>query len=176
MTGRDDVPGVPNRNPNVRKDAGDGVPPRTHRKHPARGVLISNDQPTIVFLTVCTKNREPWLAQASVHDALRQVWANANAWLTGRYVLMPDHLHLFCAPSDPSVELNTWVAYWKRQFSCLHLPETGDWQRDCWDTRLRRSESYGDKWDYVRLNPVRKRLCTTPEDWPYQGELNVLMW
>ena len=176
MTGRDAVPGVPDPSNNARRGGVDGIPPRPNRKNPARGVLISNDQPTIVFLTVCTKNREPWLAQASVHDALRQVWANANAWLTGRYVLMPDHLHLFCAPSDPSVELNTWVAYWKRQFSCLHLPETGDWQRDCWDTRLRRSESYGDKWDYVRLNPVRKRLCTTPEDWPYQGELNVLMW
>src|SRR3989338_2229887 len=39
------------------------------RKHPARGVYISSAQPTIVFLTVCAKNRQPWLAQGRVHEA-----------------------------------------------------------------------------------------------------------
>ena len=89
---------------------------------------------------------------------------------------MPDHLHLFCAPNELAVELNAWVAYWKGQFSRLHLPSTGSWQRDCWDTRLRRCESYSAKWEYVRLNPVRRGLCAKPQDWPYQGELNILPW
>lgn len=156
------------------EDGRDAVPPR--RNHPARGVFISKDNPTIVFLTVCTKDRQPWLAQRHVHDALVRVWHQATAWLVGRYVLMPDHLHLFCAPSDMAVPLNTWVAYWKRQFSCLHIASTGVWQRDCWDTRLRRHESYTEKWDYVRQNPVRAGLCQKADEWPYQGELNVLRW
>ncbi|MCX6996648.1 MAG: hypothetical protein NTV49_06090, partial [Kiritimatiellaeota bacterium] len=146
------------------------------RKHPARGVFVVSGQATIVFLTVCTKDRGPWLAQPRVHDALRGIWRAATAWSVGRYVLMPDHLHLFCAPHDLNVSLNTWLAYWKRQFSCLHLPDTGAWQRDGWDTRLRRSENYAQKWEYVRANPVRKGLCATPEAWPHQGELNVLRW
>jgi putative transposase len=146
------------------------------RKHPARGVFVSLGQPTIVFLTVCTKGREPWLAQEHVHKSLCDVWSNANAWLVGHYILMPDHLHLFCAPSNLEVSLNTWVAYWKRQLSCLHLPNTGGWQRNCWDTRLRREENYSNKWEYVRQNPVRKNLCANPEDWPYQGELKMLPW
>ncbi len=146
------------------------------RKHPARGVYIATAQPTIVFLTVCTKDRKPWLAQAHVHEAMRGVWTKALAWLVGRYMLMPDHLHLFCAPQDGDVALNVWLAYWKREFSCLHLAETAGWQRDGWDTRLRRSESYSQKWDYVRQNPVRKGLCAISEEWPYQGELNVLQW
>lgn len=157
-------------------DREDAVPPLPVRKHPARGVFISTGNPTIVFLTVCTKDRHPWLAQRHVHDALVQVWHQATAWLVGRYVLMPDHLHLFCAPGDMAVPLNTWVAYWKRQFSRLHLPGTGAWQRDCWDTRLRRGESYAEKWEYVRQNPVRAGLCQKAEDWSYQGELNVLQW
>ncbi len=155
-------------------DGADAVPPR--RKHPARGVFISSWYPTIVFLTVCTKDRQPWLAQAHVHEALVKLWKQATAWLVGRYVLMPDHLHLFCAPNDLNVSLNTWVAYWKRQFSCLHLPGVGGWQRDCWDRRLRTGESYAAKWEYVRQNPVRAGLCANADDWPYQGELNVLEW
>ena len=39
---------------------------------------------------------------------------------------------------------------------------------------LMTAESYDDKWEYVRLNPVRHGLVVRPGDWPYQGELNVL--
>ena len=61
------------------------------RKHPAHGVLYVDRQPTIVFDTVCTKDRKPWLANQDVHNLLREVWADASAWLVGRYVVMPDH-------------------------------------------------------------------------------------
>ena len=36
------------------------------RKRPAHGVLAVDGQPTIVFDTVCTKNRDPWLARDEV--------------------------------------------------------------------------------------------------------------
>jgi len=146
------------------------------RRHPARGVRIHLGQPTIVFLTVCAKDRVPWLAQAPVRDALVDVWQRADAWQVGFYLLMPDHLHLFCAPVRLSVSLEQWVGYWKRQFSRLHLPHTGGWQRDGWDTRLRRDESYAQKWEYVRHNPVRKNLVARSEDWPFQGCLGDLKW
>ena len=50
------------------------------------------------------------------------------------------------------------------------------WQRDCWDRQLRREESYAEKWAYVHQNPVRAGLVAESEQWPYQGELNTLMW
>ena len=49
-------------------------------------------------------------------------------------------------------------------------------QMQCWDTQLRTGESYAQKWEYVRNNPVRKGLCGKADDWPYQGALNVLAW
>jgi len=146
------------------------------RKHPARGVLILSQQPTIVFLTVCTKDRQSWLAQPNVHDALRKCWLSTDTWLVGEYLLMPDHLHLFCAPRDLTVTLQRWVSFWKRKFSCLHLPEAGAWQRDFWDTRLRRGENYTQKWHYIRENPVRAGLVKRPDDWRFQGRMNVLAW
>jgi hypothetical protein len=75
------------------------------REHPAHGVLIID--PAIVFVTVCTKHRQPWLANAIVHGVLQHAWKGAHAWLVGRYVIMPDHIHLFSAPSQTSIELDS---------------------------------------------------------------------
>jgi len=41
---------------------------------------------------------------------------------------------------------------------------------------LRRGQSYDEKWDYVVDNPLRAGLVERAQDWPYQGELNVLSW
>src|SRR5688572_19591476 len=70
--------------------------PNRHR--PASGVFLYPNQTTIVLLNVCTHQRTPWLAQRVVHEALKQVWGEALAWLVGRYTPMPDHLYLLCAP------------------------------------------------------------------------------
>lgn len=45
------------------------------------------------------------------------------------------------------------------------------WQRGFFDHLLRNSESYTEKWEYVRQNPVRAGLVRHPDDWPYQGEV-----
>jgi len=70
------------------------------RHKPASGVQISLGEPTIVFVTVCSEKRVPWIAQFQVHELLKQVWTEADAWLVGYYQLMPDHLHLFAAPGS----------------------------------------------------------------------------
>ena len=106
-------------------------------------------------------------------------WAEANTWLVGRYVVMPDHIHLFCAPNQiEPVPLERWIQFWK-SLASRRWPRSDEqpvWQKSCWDTQLRQGDSYGNKWEYVRQNPVRLRLVAKAEDWPYQGELNVLDW
>ncbi|MBI1817155.1 MAG: transposase [Deltaproteobacteria bacterium] len=146
------------------------------RKRPTTGVVVSSDGPTIVFVTVCTKDRRRWLATPQVHALLRTLWADSRAWRVGRYVLMPDHLHLFCAPGVSDISLARWVKYWKAQVTHHHRVADHQWQAGCWDTRLRTGESYERKWDYVRNNPVRQQLVGGAKDWPYQGELAVLPW
>jgi REP element-mobilizing transposase RayT len=89
---------------------------------------------------------------------------------------MPDHIHLFASPRDETVSLESWVRYWKSQFSKRHKNPNHRWQVGYWDTTLRSNESYDEKWDYVRNNPVRHGLVSRPEDWPYQGEIFVLEW
>lgn len=147
-----------------------------HRKHPAHGILLVEGQPTIVFDTVCTKDRQSWLACDEVHGLLREVWQDASAWLMGRYVVMPDHVHFFAAMTDVDIAYENWVTYWKSQFSKRHKQASHRWLSDHWDTRLRNESVYEEKWEYVRANPVRHGLVATPEAWPYQGEIHELRW
>ena len=149
------------------------------RKHPVHWPAAETfNTPVIVFLTAVTKNRKPILANDAAHKAVIEAWASAKKWLIGRYVLMPDHLHLFCAPNtQPTEPLLPWVADWKSQsartWSC---PEDKPvWQRHFWDTQLRRAKATM-RGDYVKANPVRAGLVSRAEDWPYQGELNELRW
>jgi putative transposase len=154
------------------------------RKHPAHGVDFDSDKPTIVFVTVCTKDRQPWLASPGVHNLLREVWIRADAWHVGQYVIMPNHVHLFAspnlrregeAPAEPP-SLEAWIRYWKSQFSKRHGDRSHRWQPDHWDGRLRTSESYRDKWEYVRWNPVRHDLVSDADAWPHQGKIHDLVW
>ena len=149
------------------------------RKHPIHLPSLSRfNTPIIVFLTVCTKNRKAILANKSAHELLCQTWQIRPTWIIGRYMIMPDHVHLFCAPAslDP-MPLKAWAKFWKSH-AAWHWFEnnTPIWQRDFWDKQLRRSENYEQKWEYVLQNPVRAGLVARAQSWPYQGELNILEW
>ncbi len=149
-----------------------------NRKHPARHPPIEqHNRSVIIHLTVCTHNRRKILANDKLHSKLVEIWEHSKHWKVGRYVIMPDHIHLFCSPVGKEHEsINHWVTYWKRAVSRA-LPQLQPiWQRDCWDTQLRQHESYTEKWHYIRNNPVRAGLVEDSDHWKFQGELNVLMW
>ncbi len=133
----------------------------------------------IYFLTACLDGRRPILAQQSIHDALVAYFIEGakHNIAVGRYVLMPDHLHLFAAFSPAAPILSEWVKGLKRAVATLLKGEgvTGPyWQKGFFDHVLRSTESYQQKWDYVRQNPVRAGLVKRAEDWPYQGEIHPL--
>jgi putative transposase len=146
------------------------------RKRPHHEVHLSDRRPTIVFLTVCTYQRRPCLANEEAHQLLRDCWMAADAWRVGRYVILPDHLHLFAAPFCNEVPLGTWVRYWKSLFRRSYSVSEFRWQSGYWDRTLRRGESYEAKWEYVRNNPVRHGLVSEASAWPFQGELFCLPW
>lgn len=147
-----------------------------NRRKPAEGVHIQLGRPNIVFVTVCAKDRRPWLACEEAQRLLVQVWRQADAWQVGRYVLMPDHLHLFAAPHDLQFTIERWLQYWKSQFSKAHKHEDWAWQTKAFHHRLRDDESYSQKWLYERENPVRAGLVADVEAWRYQGEVYELRW
>ncbi len=162
-----------------------GNPDRV-RHFPAHQPAVETfNRSVIIFLTVCTAGRKPILAKDRVQKSLLNAWETADQWRVGRYVIMPDHLHLFCSPAVREYPaLKDWVKYWKSTASRILIesgaggtaPSSPIWQRDFWDTQLRTHESYSEKWEYVRRNPVRAGLVTCPEEWPFQGEIHSLRW
>jgi REP element-mobilizing transposase RayT len=213
------------------------------RRRPAHHAPIERfNEPVIVEVTVCTEDRGDVLAHAAAHELCRRVWRAADFWHVGQYVIMPDHIHLFCTPGRvPPTSLRQWVEYWKSRIAAQFpggtqqqdaagmiakrtdgteavppghgiggptsvLAVTGHgtekdgtepvppeleiggptsvsagpsfklWQRDFWDTQMRSREHYEEKLSYVRMNPVRKGLAASPNDWPYQGEVFSVAW
>ncbi len=131
---------------------------------------------SVTFVTVCTKDRKRILDNPAAHEALVRVWLEADHWLVGRYVVMPDHVHLLCARSRlDAVPLANWVAYWKSLSSkSWHRQEDRSlWQQQFWNTRIREGKGQ-EKWEYVDNNPVRAGLVLSASDWPYPGELNLI--
>jgi len=152
----------------------DAIPKPPQRKHPSHRVVEHPDRPTIVFVTVCTNLRQPVLSNERVHALLRDVWSSAGAWVVGRYVIMPDHVHLFAGVGSRELPLTNWVSFWKRAFTRRH--GVALWQENYWDTTLRNASHAGERWEYIRQNPVRAGLVANADDWPWQGELNELRW
>jgi REP element-mobilizing transposase RayT len=110
-----------------------------------------------------------------VHAAFIAFAAQANLRhniAVGRYVIMPDHVHLFVRGPD-NFQLGRWVGMLKQALAKhIALRATSPiWQRGFFDHVLRHDESYGNKWNYVRENPVRAELVSNPDEWPYSGEV-----
>lgn len=88
---------------------------------------------------------------------------------------MPNHIHFFVRGSD-NFNLAQWVNGLKRAIS-VSLGATKKsplWQPGFFDPVLRNDGSYGQKWEYVRANPVRAGLVQRSAEWPYQGEFTVI--
>lgn len=92
----------------------------------------------------------------------------------GRYVIMPDHVHLFLRLPPEGQTLGPWI----KALKCVlgrELEHAGyaapHWQEGFFDHLMRSAESYAGKWKYVEQNPLRAQLCGRSEDWPFQGEI-----
>ncbi len=148
-------------------------------KRPPRLTRLFDHVRPFYFITFNTRERAPMLNQERLHrtfvDFCRK--AGKRNITVGRYVLMPDHIHLFVVFPEAEMTLTRWVSLLKLALG-KELLQLGfarpHWQEGFFDHVLRNAESYGEKWEYVRMNPVRAGLCERPEDWGYQGEISRL--
>lgn len=123
-------------------------------------------------MTFNTWHRRQLLASAEVHLQLVEFARKGEprGIAIGRYVIMPDHIHLF-ARGDYEFVLTQWMRLLKRDLSKAISAPPPHWQKGFFDHLIRHSESYSEKWHNVRQNPVRAGFASDAEDWPYQGEL-----
>jgi len=128
------------------------------------------DSSAIFFVTICcTPRHENHLCTGEIGAAIFEAVEFRQArgdWFAHLVMLMPDHLHaLFSFPRD--VAMRKTISNFKE----IVAKKAGVlWQRDFFDHRLRAEESYEEKARYIRLNPVRQKLVTVPEDWKFVWE------
>jgi putative transposase len=130
----------------------------------------------IYFVTACTHQRQKILNNADIHARLAQFGKEGpehGAWL-GAYVLMPNHFHAFVVIDDQRLDLSAWMRSLKNALSKVlrtHNIPSPHWQKGFFDHILRSGESYSQKWDYVRENPVRAGLVKDWKEWSLLGEI-----
>ena len=152
-------------------------------RRPPRLAFVFQRFSPLYFVTFVTGNRKPWLATRAVHEAFlafAKIAESSNHAFVGRYVIMPDHIHLLVRGGTDFV-LGRWVGALKRclaRASCrieqVRQHSSRLWQEGFFDHLIRNNESLDEKWVYVRENPVRAGLVQRWEDWPYSGCLNML--
>jgi putative transposase len=144
------------------------MPNRLPRLH----LVFKKYDPPLYFVTFNTYRRRKLLANARVHSCLIEFAKLREQPESGfgRYVIMPDHVHLFVR-GGIDFALMQWTRMVKRRLSDAISTPLPHWQKEFFDHLIRRTESYSEKWEYLRQNPVHAGCVNDPDEWPWQGEI-----
>ncbi len=99
------------------------------------------------FVTFNTSARVSMLARPEIHDAFRMFCDRAHEQhhvAVGRYVLMPDHVHLFVAVPQEGITLSKWAQSLRSTLGkeLLRLGfQKPHWQEGFFDHLLRSGDS-----------------------------------
>ena len=122
----------------------------------------------IFFITIsCAARGKNQLCHRQIANVLFEAarfYESRDEWHIHLMLLMPDHVH-FLASFAADAKLGDTVARWKR-YTSRHAGV--QWQRDFFDHRLRREQSYREKADYILRNPIRAGLVISEDDWPFR--------
>ena len=100
--------------------------------------------------------------------------ANGRKYKLYAAVVMPDHVHLICLPlADENGSISIPEIMRTVKSESAHrinkaLGRTGRvWQDESFDHVLRGNESFEEKLEYIRQNPVRRGLAERAEEYPW---------
>jgi REP-associated tyrosine transposase len=128
-----------------------------------------------LFVTFCKLLAIPFseaartsVLQHCLHDHGRTLRMHAA-------VIMPEHVHLLLTPLPdhegrvyPLQNILKLIKGTSARSVNQLMGRAGPiWQEESFDHVLRSSESFEDKLEYIRQNPVRRGLVNRPEDYPW---------
>jgi len=168
--------------PSISKGAGVRVPRNPLKRYYGRGDLH--------FVTFSCHRRKPYLGTnrarnrfVKLLDEVRTRW---NFALIG-YVVMPEHVHLLISEptkGDPSRMLQVLKQKTSRALRGRKKKPAGQlslpladvlnatahlWQRRFYDFNVWSAKKLREKLQYMHLNPVKRKLVSHPQDWPWSS-------
>ena len=130
----------------------------------------------IYFLTICCHNRHPAFTKISVGDWLVKSLtrcAARHAYAIHAYCVMPDHVHILAEGTTETCHIPRFISDFKQRTGYPYQQKLGMrlWQPRYYDHVLRRAEDIEPVAWYIWTNPVRKALCSAPQDYALSGSL-----
>ena len=130
------------------------------------------------FVTFSCYHRLPKLTNPAACQLFLEALEAARKRFEARiygYVLMPEHVHLLL--SEPKTE--TLAAFLrfvkissaKRARTQIRIDGDGKafWQTRYYDRNIRDYREFALKLHYLHRNPVKRGLCSSPEEWPWSS-------
>jgi putative transposase len=130
------------------------------------------------FVTACCDRRRERFRSAEIAGEIvrgLRTESNRQGFRVGAYCVMPDHVHLLVQGTTDASDLIRFVKAFK-QSTGYALAKRGRgkiWQRFFYDHILRATDSTERIAAYIWLNPVRKGLCASPEEYPFSGSFSA---
>jgi len=123
------------------------------------------------FITTVTANRRRLFqveekAQLLIHTLAH--YRSAGRFELHAFVIMPDHLHALLTPA-PDISLEKAVQYIKGGYSFRLKSKLDVWSRGFNETQVRTYERFVACRVYIEANPVRAKLCASPESYSFSS-------
>jgi putative DNA methylase len=86
------------------------------------------------------------------------------------WAIMPNHVHVLVMPlgeSALSAILHSWKSFTAKQANRILGREGAFWSADYFDRFVRDERHFAAALSYTEENPVKARLCSRRQDWPF---------
>lgn len=140
------------------------------------------------FITQVTYQRQPWLCSDTGRTALRTALNHVRQnypFSIDAFVLLPDHFHSLWTLPEGDSNLSVRMLLVKRFVTKYYGHQLGLevaisrsrekrkernlWQRRFWEHLIRNEVDFVNHCDYIHYNPVRHKLCESPQQWAFSS-------
>jgi putative transposase len=124
--------------------------------------------PGTYFITTATyQRRRIFQVDRNAQLFLDIIARHRTNFLLHAYVLMPDHIHLILTPQ--AITLERTMQLLKGSFSHALQSKLPVWQRSFTDHRIRDTEDFGIRKNYIHQNPVAAHIVSSAEEYPHSS-------
>jgi REP element-mobilizing transposase RayT len=97
---------------------------------------------------------------------------DADRYRLHAWTIMPNHVHVIATPlldNTLSNIVHSWKSFTAKEANRV-LNRTGPfWWREYFDRAIRDETHFANAIAYTDMNPVKAKLCTSPEEWRFSS-------